>query len=143
MTSASIADYALLSTGAPRLWSAAPDRWTGCACRASTRRRCSPGCIDDAAGHFSVRPADPNPDVSRRYLDETLVLGAALAIVAAPAGGGGVCADEAAQPTEGGDDAQLHRAQPKSDQGIGHDDSTQDRGGREPDMRGNRKRGQP
>jgi alpha,alpha-trehalase len=74
MTNTPIADYALLS-----------DRHTAALVShaGSVDWLCVPRfdapsvfarLLDEGAGRFSVRPAAPNPDVSRRYLAETLVL---------------------------------------------------------------------
>ncbi len=48
-------------------------RSTGCACPASTAARCSRRLLGDDAGHWSIRAAGAI-EVTRRYLDRTMVL---------------------------------------------------------------------
>ena len=49
-------------------------RSTGCASRASTARRSSPGCWAKRRAHWSVRASRTPTAVTRRYLDRTMVL---------------------------------------------------------------------
>src|SRR3712207_3898734 len=74
MTSTPIADYALLS-----------DRRTAALVNrdGSVDWLCAPlfdsppvlgGLLAPAGGHWSVRPADPDAEATRRYVDETMVL---------------------------------------------------------------------
>jgi len=74
MTTVPIADYALLSDrhSAALVSSAGSVDWL------CLPRFDSPSVftrlLDDGAGHFSVRATSADPDVNRRYLDDTLVL---------------------------------------------------------------------
>ncbi len=74
MSSIPIADYALLSD---RHTAALVSR-TGSVDWLCAPRFDSPSLfgrlLDDDAGHFAVHPTDPEAEVSRRYLDETMVL---------------------------------------------------------------------